>query len=378
MGEEIKDKSNYRKMEKQVQDRDTGSYLFKCDDFVESAYHMTKNEQRLVYLASKKLKQLYVHSNVKSMTLVNLNSPKKLRTVRVYVTEFRKAFNLSSHNLYEILKNTAKSLDSKKLMRFHQDGFISKQRFVMSCKYIKSDNCIEIEFAPELMLDLLSLKGKFGMIDYNIVKFFKSSYSFRLYELLKNYVYRGSRTIELQELKIKLGIFDNTKYKSYFELRRTVIERAIEDINEYSNLIVEFEGVRYGRRYGAMKFLIWEKKSYKNFDVFDVDAVDESQVEFMREITGYVFSTSQIAKLTNSALDAIRKYKINMSFYDYIQYEVNIVRAYSNVARIDDYFSYLNTALESYWNENTIDNSKQLLENFENVEEKNIQLSFKF
>lgn len=378
MGEYLKDKTRYKCMEKQVQNRDTESYLFKNNDFVESSYFMTINEHRLIYLASKKLKQKYIHSDVKPTMLLSEHAPKALRTVKVYVTEFRKAFDLTTHNLYETLRRTAELLNKRNIKHLQKNGYVIKQNFIERCKYKGIDNCIEIEFAPTLMLDLLALKGRFGVLEYNIVKYFTSAYAFRLYELLKGYLYRKTRTIELHELRIKMGILDDKKHEKYAEFKRDVLKRAVDCINEYSNLIVEFDGIRYGRRVGAVIFSIYEKSSFKNYDMYDVDAVDKSQIEMMREMTGYVFSTSQIAELTNTAIEAIRNHKINMSFYEYIQFEVNMVRAYANLIEIDDYYSYLKTALQSHWTKGTIDNSKQLMYEVKNTEPQNIQLSFLF
>ena len=88
----------------------------------------------------------------------------------------------------------------------------------------------------------------------------RSVYSMRLYELLKSWAnaewseYDGHYwTIEhLQRL---LGI----NYKRYIDFRRFVIDKAVDETNEYTDINIAFEPIREGRVYKYINFIIQPK-----------------------------------------------------------------------------------------------------------------------
>lgn len=68
----------------------------------------------------------------------------------------------------------------------------------------------------------------------------KSKYSIRLYEIFKSKIKGGNYIewfFELEDLK---KILECTNYKRYPDFRRKVIEPALEEINKYSDLVIDF------------------------------------------------------------------------------------------------------------------------------------------
>jgi plasmid replication initiation protein len=185
---------------------DTNTYVFKSHNLIESGYNFTLNEQRLTYLATKKLKPRYIKSNIKPSEIKTLFGHETFKDLRIYVNEFKEEFNLSSNNLYKVLEDTASSLKKKELNYLQDDGTFVEKSWVITSKYNSEEKFIELTFHPDLILDLLVIKGKFGKLEYNATKTFKTSYAFRIYELLQNYAYRGNRRFELEDLRYKLGI----------------------------------------------------------------------------------------------------------------------------------------------------------------------------
>lgn len=355
----------YEQLELQVQQLDTDTYVFKSHNLIESGYNFTLNEQRLTYLASKKLKPRYIKSNLRPSEMRSYLANETFKDLKIYVNEFKDAFNLNSNNLYKVLQDTAFSLKRKIIQYMQDDGSFVEKDWVITCKYNEEGKYVELTFHPDLILDLLVLKGKFGKMEYNAVKHFRSTYAFRIYELLQNYAYRGMRTFELQDLRYKLGIYDDNKYSAYYEFKRNVLMPSIKSINEYTNLQIEFHEIRYGRKVGAIEFDITQKATIKIKDTKFEDIVDLSQVRKMHEITGVDLTAGQVAKLTNTAIESIRKYKIDMSFYEYIEYEVCRVQEYSQISTVQNYYGCLLTALREYWQENVIIQKTNTFNNFE-------------
>ena len=97
-----------------------------------------------------------------------------------------------------------------------------------------------MKFSPVLEPYLLNLKETYTKYRLGYVINFKSEYSFRFYELMKQYEAIGERTITVEEIKDLLMI-DNDKYTKYSHLKAKVIQKAIEEINKYSDIKVILE-----------------------------------------------------------------------------------------------------------------------------------------
>lgn len=354
------------KMEIEVKEMDTNTYVFRSHNLIESGYNFTLNEQRLTYLATKKLKPRYIKSKIKPSEIKTLFGHEEFKDLRIYVNEFKDEFNLSSNNLYKVLEETASSLKKKELKYLQDDGTFVEKSWVITSKYNPQGKYVDITFHPDLILDLLVIKGKFGRMEYNSTKAFTSSYAFRIYELLQNYIYRGNRRFELEDFRYKLGIYDDNKYAKYKEFKRNVLNPSLESINNNTNLSVELNEIRYGRKIGAIEFFMTQKTTPLIDKVEDdTSNIDSSQVKNMEEILKCTLTAGQVAELTDLAITSIKENNINMSFYDYIKFEVDRVNDYSKTTTINNYYGVVKTAIENYWQENITIPKNNTFNNFD-------------
>lgn len=327
---------------------DSDTYVFKSHNLIESGYNLTLNEQRLTYLACKKLKPKYIKSNIKPSQMKTLLANETFKDIKIYVNEFRDTFGIKSNNLYQVLQGTAKNLFDRKIQYMQEDGNFVEKRWVITSKYNETGKYVELTFHPDLILDLLVIKGRFGRMNYNATKSFKSAYAFRIYELLQNFAYKGTRTFQLEDLRYKLGIYDDKKYSIWGDFKKRVLVPAINSINDCTNLNIDFTEKRQGRKIAIIDFSI-SQKSLTLKEIDDIEIIDKSQVEEMEKRVGVKLSAGTVAKITNVAIDAIRKYKIDMSFYEYIEFAVARVEEYRNVKTIKNVVGCLIVALSEYW-----------------------------
>jgi plasmid replication initiation protein len=117
----------------------------------------------------------------------------------------------------------------------------------------------------------------------------RSLYSMRLYELLKSWVSVQSaeegRWWYIDNLQELLG----SKYERYQDFRRKVIEKAIDEINRYTDINVTAEPIKEGRSYTIINFYIVPK---------DKDEILSLQGKINRLIEGWPFATDGIAPLS--------------------------------------------------------------------------------
>ena len=107
-------------------------------------------------------------------------------------------------------------------------------------RYIPGTATIKMKFSPVLEPYLLNLKETYTKYRLGYVINFKSEYSFRFYEIMKQYESIGERTITIEEIKDLLMI-DKDKYTKYSHLKAKVIQKAIEEINKYSDIKINLE-----------------------------------------------------------------------------------------------------------------------------------------
>lgn len=119
-----------------------------------------------------------------------------------------------------------------------------------------------MKFSPVLEPYLLTIKETYTKYRLGYVINFKSEYSFRFYELMKQYEQIGERTITIEEIRDLLMLEDN-KYIKYNHLKTRVIQKSIEEINKYSDLKIELtKEEKEGKKVVGLVFSI-NKSDYK-------------------------------------------------------------------------------------------------------------------
>ena len=104
---------------------------------------------------------------------------------------------------------------------------------------------------------LLQLKNHFTQYNFLYTLAMKSKYSIRLFEILKSYSNLHKWTVSVDDLKTKLSA---ETYERYSDFKRKVIDIAIREINEYSDITVSLEFIKDSRKISEICFNIKTKK----------------------------------------------------------------------------------------------------------------------
>ena len=341
---------------------DNEKYIYKSNNLVESSYSLSLNAQRLIYMGAKKLKPIFIKSNIKPSQLKSFLATKTFGDLKIYVTEFKNEFNIKGNYLYDTFVDVAKELWNSKIQYMSNDGKIIEKRWVITCEYDPKNCCISLTFHPDLILDLLVFKNKYNKIQHNATKALKNSDQIRTYELLKRYVKRGVRRFELEDYRYKLA-YDDDIYPEYSKLKQRKIKPTIKAINENTDIeIYDFKEIRYGRKVGAIEFYIRENKEAQleeNEELID-DSIDPSHVENVNRILGRNLSAGMVSKITNISLNSIKDNHVDMTVYEYIEDKVKAVKNYARSNTIRNYMSVFLTALRENWDSEIITIQNQL------------------
>ena len=147
---------------------------------------------------------------------------------------------MTTNNLNQVIK----SLMSKPLEIKISD---KKWEIFSWFSYFKFENSvITCRFDKDLKPYLLEIKERFVISDLRVLLSMKSSYSKRIYLLLKEYSKIGSRTFEVQELQEILKAPKGMR--RYDNFKRQVLQRAEKDINKFTELEIKLSEKKLGKK----------------------------------------------------------------------------------------------------------------------------------
>lgn len=210
----------------------------------------------------------------KMLSMVHKND-EDFQPYRIYLSDIVKDFQVENNkDAYDRLRRGGNKLMSKiiKVIRETEEGLMELTTpIVVGVDRLVNPNSedgkfIDVSFHPDMRPFLLSLKSQFTIYDVNNILKLPSSYSIRLYELLKQYERIGSRKFELQELKEIIGVIeeiDNNGKKSlkdnyplFGNFKQRVLLKAQKDLKKFTDIQFEFDPFKRGRKVVGVVFTI--------------------------------------------------------------------------------------------------------------------------
>ena len=130
-------------------------------------------------------------------------------------------------------------------------------RWIDKARILKKSGIISLKISSEILPYLYNLKKNFTQYELIQILGLKSSYSIFFYELLKRNLFKHTVVITLRELRKRLALED--KYSLFGDLRRNVVDIAVHEINEYTNLKVTYQMQKQGKKIDAFVFQVSAK-----------------------------------------------------------------------------------------------------------------------
>ena len=126
-------------------------------------------------------------------------------------------------------------------------------------KEVRASGKLYFTFDPLLAQHVL-LPSAWARLNVHLVMKLRSKYAVRLYEVMEAFVNRrdSSYTVSIEELQNALKVPDNA-YPDWRELKKRVLAPAVNEINRYceeAGFVVGYEGVRDGKAYTKIKFMV--------------------------------------------------------------------------------------------------------------------------
>ena len=223
--------------------------VVKANSLIEASYRLTLDEMRLL-----------------ALTIGTMNPKSDQQVFEFSVSEFVNQFpEVNADRAYTQIKSAIERI-SERWVKTEDERHVTKFRWVSSQTYFKKEGRFKIALTNEIMPYLTQLKGQFTQYQLNHISGFSSVHAIRLYELFTQYKRLGDRYISVEDLKKWLQLED--KYDRYNNLNQRVLTPALSEINEKSDLFVEYEPIKKGRKVTGIEFSITYEKPVKKRPAF--------------------------------------------------------------------------------------------------------------
>lgn len=210
--------------------------------------------------------------------------------------EFEKQFDLKQYHTNVIREDCDKITDLK--IRYYKgDNRWGSFQVFTDMDYI--NGTVIFKWHERMLKHITELKNRYTRLDLSITKNFKSSYSWTLYEyLLAKYGYY-SLEFSKQELMELFNVADRKTYiNNTSDFKGRVLDVAVAEINEHTELTVKYEQVRRGRSITGFKIYFSRGKTVAGATAKQTEYIVDLLAKLKDE---YYFKTLDIADAGQSA-----------------------------------------------------------------------------
>ena len=176
------------------------------------------------------------------------------------VKDFRELTGQKTKRIYELIDEALNDLLKNPLTipLGDEKNSILKANWVSGAIY--NDGEVRFMIYPKLRPFLLEVKERFLKYRLENILLLKSSYSIRIYEILKDWLEMYSRygskaekIISLNELREMLEIPKSYRFNN---IKTQILNKAKQELEKHTDIIFEYEEIKTGRKVTHLKFLI--------------------------------------------------------------------------------------------------------------------------
>ena len=262
--------------------------VVKDNALINASYYLSLVEQRLVLLGIVEARDNQSQDNE---FIINVSS---------YIN----AFGVDDSTAYLSIKDACKRLKKREFTFIRVVNGVAEKvesYWVQSVAYAENSSYVKIRFTDDVMPLITKLEKHFTSYQLEKVKDLTSIYAIRLYELLISWKQTRKLELPLADLRVKLGI-ESDEYKTMCNFKAKVLDLAVSQINEHTDITVKYEQVKTGRTIVGFKFSFKQKaKATAN-----QNERDDKTIDFLTD------------NLTDKQLERIARNKLFIADYNHM------------------------------------------------------------
>ena len=277
-----------------------GNLVVKTNQLNSALQNLSLPEIRIVQLAIVDARE----------TNTGLSTEKPLR---IDALRYAEMFETTRQNGYKRMKEAEETLFNRRFSYIDDEGKVIKSRWIQQVRYLDDEGAIELVFTLAVVNGISRINGAEDFFTSYLLEqtaSMDSIYSVRLYELLVQWkAAKQTPMFELEKFREQLGV-EVTEYKAMCDFKKRVLQVAINEINEKSDIKISYEQVKKGRSIAGFKFKVVAKDRPNNAkresdrdlntaDIFSVEGLSDKQLgriarspNFMADYNHLVSSTS--------------------------------------------------------------------------------------
>ncbi|WP_299189718.1 replication initiation protein RepM [uncultured Psychrobacter sp.] len=227
--------------------------IAKDNKLISASYSLGIPEQRLIFLA-----------------IIEAREQKKLIDARgvlnIRAKSYQEQFKVEKHTSYDALKSATSGLFDAhfEYEDIHEKtGKLARHviRWVQKISYIDDAGMVELQFADAVIPLITRLSEQYTEYELKQVSELQSEYSIRLYELMMQWKAVGkTNKISVDDLRRKLGV-EPKQYKKMNNFKARVLDHALNQINEHTDIQAEYEQHKNGRTIAGFTFKFKVRKN---------------------------------------------------------------------------------------------------------------------
>ena len=265
--------------------------IVKDNVLINASYTLDLTEQRLILLAILEARES--------------NTPTD-KDLTIHAESYINHFNVHRNTAYKVLRDACKNLFER---RFSYEKLTPKgnienvmSRWVQRISYVENEALVRIKFSDDVVPLITNLEKHFTSYELEQVSSLTSAYAIRLYEVLIAWRSTGKvPMIEVQDLRLKLGVLD-AEHQRMEAFKRRVLEPAVKQINEHTDITAEYEQHKQGRSIIGFSFKFKPKpKPQDTTPKRDKDTIDmfcnlsDKQINYYSSTMSKLHSISDLA-----------------------------------------------------------------------------------
>jgi len=301
------------------------NWIYQSNKLIEASHSFTVLEQKLVRLLASMIQKDDI----------------EFKQYKFKAMDLSRIVGIQQKNIYKSLDKITDKLMSRVItIRNNKEQKFKKFHLIKTAEFENGILTMEIDVKMKEFYLQLKQYTKYQL--KNIMRF-KNIYSFRLYELLKQYEKIGNRIITINDLRTALDI-DVKKYAIYSNLKQKVINIIKKEINENTDIYFEYEEIKTNRKVTGIKFYIKASKAKNKADEEVCSTLEgKSTNEEERSFTELMKMVKTIFKEKITGLEA-------KSIIDIAKGDINIIKEkYSlsqNATKIDSIVGWMLKAIK--------------------------------
>lgn len=270
------------------------------------------------------------------------------KPLRIDALRYAEMFETTRQNGYKRMKEAEETLFNRRFSYIDDDGKVVKSRWIQQVRYLDEEGAIELVFTLAVVNGISRIDGAEDFFTSYLLEqtaSMDSIYSVRLYELLVQWkAARQTPMFELEKFRDQLGV-EVSEYKAMCDFKKRVLQVAINEINEKSDIKISYEQIKKGRSIAGFKFKVLAKDKPKSekkaafrdvntADMFTVEGLNDKQIgriarnpRFMADYNHLVKSTSPEGQDIKAwELEMVKRIKMDASQFnkhpirDYLEY----------------------------------------------------------